>query len=178
MKRQHEPLEVRSRLFSGHVKPSVPFLDSFGVASSAAAARGYLRRFGGLLLTQFKKPQDRRPAGGQHLGRRLQLGYWGATEQNAELRILLRCSPTPRYSISGLVCPLSQVLIGRNVWGPWVWQAHRFHRGLGTSTRPNTVLTEGLPESLVVYRLRQRGQARRCSNSSRACWATTKSCTA
>src|SRR5258708_5038411 len=58
-----------------------------------------------------------------------------------------------RYSISGLVCPLSQVLIGRNVWGPWVWQAHRFHRGLGTSTRPNTVLTEVLPESLLVYRL-------------------------
>jgi hypothetical protein len=22
-------------------------------------------------------------------------GYWGATEHNAELRILLRCSPTP-----------------------------------------------------------------------------------
>src|ERR1700680_3550819 len=64
-----------------------------------------------------------------------------------------------RYSISGLVCPLSQVLIGRNVWGPSVWQAHRFHRGLGTSTRPNTVLTGVLPESLVVYRLRQRGQA-------------------
>src|ERR1700741_3838265 len=31
-----------------------------------------------------------------------------------------------RYSISGLVCPLSQVLIGRNVWGPSVWRAHRF----------------------------------------------------
>src|SRR5580693_7591078 len=44
-----------------------------------------------------------------------------------------------RYSISGLVCPLSQVLIGRNVRGPSVWQPHRFHRGLGTSTRPNTV---------------------------------------
>src|ERR1700736_5075256 len=82
-----------------------------------------------------------------------------------------------RYSISGLVCPLSQALIGRNVWGPLVWQAHRFHRGLGTSTRPNTVLTGVLPESLVVYRLRQRGQARRCSNSSATCWATTKSCT-
>src|ERR1700730_3607001 len=46
-----------------------------------------------------------------------------------------------RYSISGLVCPLSRVLIGRNVRGPSVWQPHRFHRGLGTSTRPNTVLT-------------------------------------
>src|SRR5580693_7591079 len=57
-----------------------------------------------------------------------------------------------RYSISGLVCPLSQVLIGRNVWGLSVWQPHRFHRGLGTSTRPNTVLTAVLPESLVVYR--------------------------
>src|SRR6266481_1280043 len=54
-----------------------------------------------------------------------------------------------RYSISGLVCPLSQVLIGRNVWEPSVWQAHRFHRGLGTSTRPNTVLTGVLPESLL-----------------------------
>src|ERR1700680_812367 len=82
-----------------------------------------------------------------------------------------------RYSISGLVCPLSQVLIGRNVRGPSVWQPHRFHRGLGTSTRPNTVLTGVLPESLVVYRLRQRGHARRCSNSSRACWETTKFCT-
>src|SRR3984957_8845063 len=60
-----------------------------------------------------------------------------------------------RYSISGLVCPLSQLLIGRTVRGPSVWQAHRFHRGLGTSTRPNTVLTGVLPESLVVYRLRQ-----------------------
>src|SRR3984893_12590800 len=67
-----------------------------------------------------------------------------------------------RYSISGLVCPLSQALIGRNVRGPSVWQPHRFHRGLGTSTRPNTVPTEVLPESLVVYRLRQHGQARRC----------------
>jgi hypothetical protein len=66
-----------------------------------------------------------------------------------------------RYSISGLVCPLSQVLVGRNVWGPSVWQPHRFHRGFGTSTRPNTVLTGVLPESLVVYRLRQCGQARR-----------------
>src|SRR5580693_602320 len=46
-----------------------------------------------------------------------------------------------RYSISGLVCPLSQLLIGRNIWGPSVWQSHRFHRGLCTSTRPNTVLT-------------------------------------
>src|SRR6476620_647707 len=82
-----------------------------------------------------------------------------------------------RYSISGLVCPLSQVLIGRNVRGPSVWQPHRFHRGLGTSTRPNTELTEVLPESLLVYRLRQRRQAHRCSNSSRACWETTKSCT-
>src|SRR5580693_8452841 len=82
-----------------------------------------------------------------------------------------------RYSISGLVCPLRQVLIGRNVWGPSVWQPQRFHRGLGTSTRPNTMLTGVLPEALVVYRLRQCGQARRCSNSSRACWATTKSCT-
>src|ERR1700693_6281810 len=63
-----------------------------------------------------------------------------------------------RYSISGLVCPLSQLLIGRNVRGPSVWQAHRFHRGLGTSTQPNTVLTEGLPECLVVYRLRCCGQ--------------------
>src|SRR4029077_6230244 len=69
-----------------------------------------------------------------------------------------------RYSISGLVCPLSQLLIGRNVWGPSVWQPDRFHRGLGTSTRPNTVLTGVLPEALVVYRLRQCGQARRCSN--------------
>src|SRR5258708_7815935 len=74
-----------------------------------------------------------------------------------------------RYSISGLVCPLSQVLIGRNVWGPSVWQAHRFHRGLGTSTRPNTVLTGVPPESLLVYRLRQCGHARRCSRSSRTC---------
>src|ERR1700687_5557618 len=63
-----------------------------------------------------------------------------------------------RYSISGLVCPLSQRLIGRNVWGPSVWQSHRFHRGLSTSTRPNTVLTGVLPESLVVYRLRPFGQ--------------------
>src|ERR1700730_13087610 len=82
-----------------------------------------------------------------------------------------------RSNISGLVCPLSQVLIGRNVWGPSVWQAHRFHRGLGTSTRPNNVLTEVLPESLLVYRLRQSGHACRCSRSSRTCWATTKSCT-
>jgi hypothetical protein len=59
MKRQHEPLEVRSRFFSGHLKPSVPPLNSFDVASSAAAARGYVRLFGGLLLTQFKQPQDR-----------------------------------------------------------------------------------------------------------------------
>ena len=57
---------------------------------------------------------------------------------------------------------------GWNVRGPSVWQPHRFHRGLGTSTRPNTVLTGVLPESLVVYRLRQCVQARRCSNSSRA----------
>src|SRR5271157_1482694 len=63
------------------------------------------------------------------------------------------------------------------IWGPSVWQAHRFHRGFGTSTRPNNVLTEVLPESLLVYRLRQSGHARRCSRSSRTCWATTKSCT-
>ena len=82
-----------------------------------------------------------------------------------------------RYSISGLVRPLSQVLIGRNVFGPSVWQLHRFHRGLGTSTRPNTVLAGVLPGSLLVYRPPQCGHARRCSNSSPACWATTKSCT-
>src|SRR6202011_5749966 len=34
-----------------------------------------------------------------------------------------------------------------------------------------------LPESLVEYRLRQCGHARRCSRSSRTCCATTKSCT-
>src|SRR5260370_3777682 len=62
-----------------------------------------------------------------------------------------------RYNISGLVCPLSQVLIGRNVWGPSLWQPHRFHPGLDTSTRPNNVLHYVLPHSLAIYCLRQSG---------------------
>src|SRR5258707_7908443 len=55
-----------------------------------------------------------------------------------------------RYSISGLVRPLSQVLIGRNVFGPSAWQGHRFHRGFGTLTGPNIVFTGVFPESLLV----------------------------
>src|SRR5215472_17025843 len=46
-----------------------------------------------------------------------------------------------RYSISGVVRPWSQALMGRNVHGPSVWQEHRFQRGFGTCTGPNTVFT-------------------------------------
>src|SRR5262249_27611791 len=73
--------------------------------------------------------------------------------------------------------PFSQVLIGRNVLGPSIWQSHRFHGGFVTSTRPKTVLTGVLPESLLVYCAPQCGHARRRYRRSCTCWATTKSCT-
>src|SRR5215472_13866299 len=55
-----------------------------------------------------------------------------------------------RYSISGLVrAPCSHAALGRNVRGPSVWQGQRSHRGLGTSTGPNTVFTVCVPASLL-----------------------------
>jgi hypothetical protein len=38
---------------------------------------------------------------------RLDAGCWGATEQNAELRILFHCSPIPQYNIP-IIHPLAQ----------------------------------------------------------------------
>src|SRR5665213_227778 len=79
--------------------------------------------------------------------------------------------------MSTLVRPWSHVAVGRNVSGPWVWQAHRFHRGFSTFTEPKRVFTGVLPESLVVCRRPQWRHARRCSRFSLTCCATIKSCT-
>jgi len=80
-----------------------------------------------------------------------------------------------KYSSSGLVRPRSQCVIQRNVFGPSGWHGHRFQRGFGSSTEPNTVFTSIVHVPLLVCGRPQRGQDRRCSRSSAVSCATTKS---
>ena len=55
-----------------------------------------------------------------------------------------------KYSSSGLVCPRSHDVAGRNVFGPSPWHWQRFQRGFATATDPNNVFTSMVPPALLV----------------------------